>query len=192
MTQPNSNTSGSSSDIANGPKSAHYFQNEPDERADPPFTYPGSDDAHRYAKETPSMPAWITELSSGTPAMDRLHHDFFNALKEVSSCKDHEFSSRYAAFVGKVEFAFREEEQWMEDIDFPAVHLHQEQHARVLGALHNVHFRVMNGEIQLGREVVEQLLPQWLAFHISTMDTTLALAMQLTQSEAHAGAAEPT
>lgn len=192
MTQPNSNTSGSPSDIANGPMSTRYFQNKPQERVESCLTYPRSDDLHQNAKETPPMSIWLTEASSGAPAMDRLHQDFFHALEEVSSCKDYEFTSRYGAFVGTVERAFREEEQWMEDIDFPVLHMHQEQHARVLGALHNVHFRVMNGELQLGREVVEQLLPQWFAFHISTMDTALALAMQLKQNEAHAGAAEPT
>lgn len=124
--------------------------------------------------------------------MDRLHHEFFNALENLSASKDHEFNERYRAFVNQVEVAFREEDQWMEDIDFPGLRSHQEQHARVLGALHNVHFRLMNGEMQLGREVVEQLLPQWFAFHISTMDNALALAMQLAQSEAHLGVTETT
>ena len=111
--------------------------------------------------------------------MDTLHHDLFTVLDELSGIDDRAFPEGYRALVCKVERVFRTEEQWMEDTDFPAMRSHQEQHARVLGGLHNVHRRVMNGEIDVGREVVEHLLPQWLAFHISTMDSTLAVAIQL-------------
>jgi hemerythrin len=115
---------------------------------------------------------------SGVLVMDKLHGDLLNALEVLSSSTDKEFGARYGSFVDMVEHSFREEEEWMEDIDFPVLHMHLEQHARVLSALHNVHFRVMNGEFQLGHEVVEQLLPQWLAHHIATMDIPLAVAIQ--------------
>lgn len=117
--------------------------------------------------------------SSGVLAMDTLHHDLFVALDELSCTDDRAFPERYGMLVHKVERVFRTEEQWMEETDFPAMQSHQEQHARVLGGLHNVHRRVMSGEIDVGREVVTHLLPQWLAFHISTMDTALAVAMQM-------------
>ena len=118
-------------------------------------------------------------FSSGEPAMDQLHHDLFTALDELSDVTDREFQEGYGMLVGKLERAFRSEEQWMEDSDFPAMRVHQEQHARVLGGLHNVHVRVMNGDLEIGRKVIAELLPQWLAFHISTMDTALAVAMQM-------------
>ncbi len=125
----------------------------------------------------------VAEMSSGVPMMDQLHHDIFEALEKVSRSTDQAFSNEYRIFVAKMEYAFRREDQWMEEIDLPASNLHQEQHARVLGALHNVHSRVMDGELRLGREVVDHLLPQWLEFHISTVDMALALAMQLAQTE---------
>jgi hemerythrin len=136
-----------------------------------------------YPNDVPLTPAGIPEISSGVPAMDRLHHDLFSALDGLSCCEDHEFGVRYADFVSKAERAFREEEQWMEDIDYPLLGIHLEQHARVLCALHHVHSQVMNGDLALGRKVVEELLPQWLVFHISTMDTPFAIAMQLAQNE---------
>jgi len=40
----------------------------------------------------------------------------------------------------------------------------------------------MNGEIDVGREVVTRLLPQWLTFHVSTMDAALAVAMQMSST----------
>jgi len=60
---------------------------------------------------------------------------------------------------------------------------HQEQHARVLAALHNVHIHVSNGNLGLGHETTTSLLPQWLTFHMSTMDMALSVAMQIAQDE---------
>lgn len=115
--------------------------------------------------------------------MDKLHHDFFTALDVLATSSDEEFNERYGIFVSQIERAFREEERWMEEIDFPVLRHHQEQHARVLGALHNTHFHVMNGEIRQGREVANHLLPQWFALHASTMDAALACAMSLSTDE---------
>lgn len=126
---------------------------------------------------------WPPGFSCGVPAMDKIHLDFLTAIKELSSSKEHEFSGKYGVFVSKVEHIFQQEDQWMEELDFPILRVHQEQHARVLGALHNVHSHVMEGDVGLGREVVEHLLPQWFSFHMSTMDAVLALAMQMAQAE---------
>lgn len=128
-------------------------------------------------------PDWVSDISSGVPAMDRLHHDLFSALDALSSSDDKSFSANFTAFVGNVERVFREEETWMDDLDFPAIAVHQEQHARVLGALHHIHAQVMGGDVGLGRHVADELLPQWLLLHISTMDTPFALAMQLARSK---------
>lgn len=133
-----------------------------------------------------------SDVSSGVPALDRLHYDIYKALDAVSASSDNEFSERYGAFVYQVERTFREEERWMEEIDPIVMRHHQEQHARVLGALHNTHLRVMNGEIQLGREVTDQLLPQWFALHRSTMDATLAFAISLSSLEQEANKASNT
>jgi hemerythrin-like metal-binding protein len=120
-----------------------------------------------------------TEISSGIAAMDLQHHEIAEALRWISTCPDQEFRTGFGVFVDKVEHAFDEEDGWMEDIDFPGLKTHREQHARVLGALHNAHFRVMSGDTDVGRDVVQHLLPQWFAFHVATMDAALALAMQM-------------
>lgn len=121
----------------------------------------------------------LPEISFGIPAIDKLHHDLSATLGELSAMTDKDFGIEYPRFVKQVEDMFRQEEQCMEDIPFRDFKAHQEQHARVLGALHNVHSRVMAEEITLGREVVDDLFPQWLAFHIETMDISLALAMKI-------------
>jgi hemerythrin len=127
---------------------------------------------------------WASETMSGVPELDQLHRNLFAALDRLASATDEDFCAGYDDFVSQLEHAFRMEEEWMDDIDFPVFKVHQEQHARVLGGLHATHGRIEEGDVKLGREVVEKLLPQWFALHISTMDEALALAMQVAQAEA--------
>lgn len=127
---------------------------------------------------------WPSEMWTGAAALDELHHDIFAVLDELISVDETAFSAGYGALVMKLERAFAIEEQWMEEIDFVLLKCHREQHARTLGALHHVHSRVKEGDVLLGREVIGHLLPQWLAFHISTMDAVLAMEVQMTGKEA--------
>lgn len=137
-----------------------------------------------------SQTIWSSEMLTGATALDELHQDIFATLNEVCLVDEHKLSACYGALTMKVERAFAIEEQWMEEIDCALFKSHREQHARVLSALHHVHSRVINGDFLLGREVVDQLLPQWLIFHISTMDAVLAMEMQIAGKEAmHAGSA---
>lgn len=126
---------------------------------------------------------WSPAVSSGVPAVDMLQQDFFEALDKISSSSDREFCAGYLAFIERIEQIFRQEDQLMDEIDFPGFKSHQEQHARVLGALHNTFACVMDGDLALGRNVVTVLLPQWFVFHMATMDTALAVALQLAQAE---------
>jgi len=121
---------------------------------------------------------WSSEMSTGLKAIDDLHHDFLDSLARLPAAKEEEFENAYAIFVMKVEHAFSNEEIWMEEIDFPGLKSHREQHARVLGALHKVHSKIMQGDLNEGRHVVRDLLPQWFALHLSTMDMTLGMSVQ--------------
>jgi hemerythrin len=133
------------------------------------------------------------EVLSGVAVMDALHQDFFNALADLSSTPDAEFGIRYGLFVKQAEQAFLTEEQWMEKINYPLIKAHREQHARALAALHHVHACVMTGDLVTGREVAENLLPQWCVFHMSTMDFECALAMRTAGAEsAQAGSVPPS
>lgn len=138
---------------------------------------------HGMTAEPCLSPDWASDISSGVPAMDRLHHDLFSALDNLSSSEDADFCTEFATFVRQMERAFREEEAWMDELDFQEMTAHQEQHARLLGALHHIHAQVMDGDVGIGRHVADDLLPQWLLLHISTMDTPFALAMQVARSE---------
>lgn len=88
-----------------------------------------------------------------------------------------------------MERVFAVEEEWMEEIDCALIKTHREEHARVLSALHYVHARVKGRDFFLGRQVTNQLLPQWLVFHATTMDAALAIEMSMAERDAkHSGA----
>lgn len=125
---------------------------------------------------------WSGEMSLGVPQMDAAHERFVEDLGLLLTIRDEKFAAEFVALVARVEADFREEEQLMEDLDYPGTRAHREQHARVLGALHHVVPRVLDGDIALGREAVE-LLPQWFLMHLSTMDAALACTLELAQAE---------
>lgn len=121
---------------------------------------------------------WDENMTLGVPEMDSAHEAFLAELGELLNLPDDQFPAAFLTMIGKVECDFREEEILMEDIDYPGLQGHREQHARVLSALHHVAPHVMEGDIALGREAAE-LLPQWFLFHLSTMDTALAFALDV-------------
>jgi len=110
--------------------------------------------------------------------LDRLHDDLIDLLTTLAVCADTEFAARYRQLVDKVEFAFRSEEEWMEDTGYADIPVHREEHSRVLCALHKVHSQVMIGKLDQARRVAEELLPQWFSLHFETLDADLAKALR--------------
>lgn len=127
---------------------------------------------------------WSQDMSVGVSEMDDAHKAFIADMAELLNAPDDRFSPAFMSMITKVENDFREEEQLMEEIDYPGLRDHREQHAKVLGALHHVAPHVMSGDLALGREAAE-LLPQWFLFHLTTMDTALAFALDLDHASAN-------
>lgn len=121
---------------------------------------------------------WSRDMELGVPGIDDAHKGFLKELSGVLTAPDERFGAAFLSLVATVERDFHEEEQLMEEMDYPGLPGHREQHARVLSALHHVVPQVMDGNLALGREAAE-LLPQWFLFHLSTMDTALAFALDL-------------
>lgn len=128
---------------------------------------------------------WSPEMSLGIPKMDAAHKSFLQNLHQMEAMSDDQFGDAFLTLISKIEIGFHEEEQTMEEIDYPGIQNHLEQHARVLSALHHIAPRVMEGEIALGRDAVA-LLPQWFAIHLSTMDAALAFAVELSGEQGRA------
>lgn len=122
---------------------------------------------------------WSSEMSTGVVLVDAIRHDLWETLSHLRRTPEWEFPSRYAELTTKLECVFSREEGWMDEMNNPLLKQHREQHARVLSGLHHVHAEVLAGNIALGREVVECLLPRWLEFHMGTMDMALAQDMEI-------------
>lgn len=122
---------------------------------------------------------WLSKLSTGTSFLDALHHDCRQTLLLLPYAVDREFKSGYDALICKFERTFRTEERWMEEMDFPELRQHREQHAGILGTLYQGQTQVMAGNLQWGRDIIEKFLPQWLLLHASSMDAALASELAL-------------
>ena len=131
---------------------------------------------------------WSPEMVLGVPNIDALHQSFVEILAKLNTASDEQFAHQYNALVANMERDFYEEEQQMEEIAFPALHSHREQHARVLSAMHHAQGHVMCGDIVAGRDVIA-LLPQWFTFHLSTMDAALAITIQMDSGQKASDAA---
>jgi hemerythrin len=109
--------------------------------------------------------------------MDRLYCALSQALEELLTIEDLRFAEAFCNFVAKLEYAFRQEEVWLEEMQCPSVLTHLEEHARALSALHHLHSRIMAGGIAEGREAVRNVLPQWLACHMANIDFAMTQSL---------------
>ena len=126
---------------------------------------------------------WKTDMALGVPALDDAHEALFDELarlEHLAQLADPTFSAGFRDLIAAVERDFREEEDLMEEIGFPSLATHREQHARVLSGLHHAWAAVDEGDLAQGRQALA-LLPQWLLFHQATMDLALAAALELVQ-----------
>jgi hemerythrin len=125
---------------------------------------------------------WKEEMALGVPAIDEAHEALFQELARLGHLSDQNFSVAFGELIAAVERDFRGEEDLMEQIAFPSLANHREQHARVLSGLHHAWAAVDEGDLEQGRHALS-LLPQWLIFHQATMDLALAAALELVQRQ---------
>lgn len=115
---------------------------------------------------------WLSELTVGNAALDAAHKGMFDQMVLLLCGKDSGLAAGFLSLADKLERDFREEEMLMEDIDFPGIRRHREEHAKVLSALH----RVDPGDPLAAREVLT-LMMQWFPAHVATMDAALVAAL---------------
>lgn len=108
------------------------------------------------------------------PLFDEAHEVLAEQIHQLVNGPDDEFEENMAMLIECLETDFRLEETLMETIDYPAIHSHREQHARVLATLHSL----PAGDLVAGRHVAGLILP-WFQAHLATADTALAIALQM-------------
>jgi hemerythrin len=117
---------------------------------------------------------WSPEMALGIESLDQAHQALLAQMLQLAQANDDALDDGFALLVKHLERDFREEEDLMETIAYPAIQSHREQHARVLGALHVV----APGDHAAAREALG-LLPLWFQVHLSTQDAALAMALNL-------------
>lgn len=117
--------------------------------------------------------AWTPDMAVGIPQIDQEHQVLLAQIARVLAAPDAELEEAMLALADSIERDFRAEEDLMESIDYPVIHSHREQHARVLASLHSL----PAGDLAQARHAVG-LLASWFRVHLATMDTVMALALQ--------------
>jgi hemerythrin len=117
---------------------------------------------------------WTPTMALGVDALDAPHRHLLEQMNGLLNGSDSDVTQGMEALVTAMECDFREEEALMEQITYPGIRAHMEQHARVLAALH----RIEPDDVAAAREALV-LLPQWFALHLATLDTALAVALEL-------------
>jgi hemerythrin len=117
---------------------------------------------------------WTPALALGVDAIDAAHRHLLEQMNGLLTGSDSDVAQGMEALVTAMERDFREEEEMMEQIVYPGIRPHMEQHARVLAALH----RIAPGDVAAARAALV-LLPQWFEVHLATLDTALAVALDL-------------
>lgn len=123
---------------------------------------------------------WNENLALGVPAMDATHQEFVLLSNELSTAPESERGSVLERFIGHTIAHFAQEDRWMEELEFPAMDCHRNEHRRVLEVLNTVKLKWLEGSEE-GRRLLEQLLSElgpWFEQHAQTMDAALAWYME--------------
>lgn len=117
---------------------------------------------------------WTPSMALGVDKVDAAHRQLLEQMNGLLNGSDSDVAQGMEALVTAMERDFREEEALMEQIAYPGIRAHMEQHARVLATLH----RIEPGDVAAARAALV-LLPQWFEVHLETLDTALAVALDL-------------
>ena len=120
---------------------------------------------------------WSPHMSLGIAAIDEAHRVMLSRLGRFEGCGRGDYDGRLQDLIGGLEQAFGREEALMEAICFPGQARHREQHVRMVCLLRVAHAALARDD-QPARDAVA-LLPHLFLLHLSSMDTELAVALDL-------------
>lgn len=116
---------------------------------------------------------WTPALALGDARIDDTHREFVDMVNTVGAATDETMLASIDALIAHTEEHFGQEERWMAATNFPPTHCHLDEHAGVLGAIHETRGYVVDGKFMVGK-VLAQELGNWFRSHAATMDTMLA------------------
>lgn len=129
----------------------------------------------------------LEQTSIGLEPLDTAHRLLLGDLLRLSEGDECQVIAAFPCVICAVEHVFRYEEALMDYCDEKAFQTHIEQHARVLGVLHQVAPSVMRGDAWVGRYTI-MLLYEWLLLHIASADTGIVAALRIQELELRSSA----
>lgn len=119
--------------------------------------------------------AWNSDLELGVARMDTTHREFVDLLAAVADAADADLAQALSNLIEHTVQHFAQENRWMELSGFgPMCHIGE--HQQVLAVMREVHARVVDGDLAIGRKLATELA-RWFEHHASTMDTILVSHM---------------
>lgn len=112
-------------------------------------------------------------LSVAYAPIDGDHEEFINLLNALDVADNAAFPALFQQLYAHTEAHFDRENQLMAQSGYLGVAEHEGEHRRLLGEFKQFKSRVDKGLIVFGRSFVRERLPQWLALHVTMMDSAL-------------------
>jgi hemerythrin-like metal-binding protein len=113
-------------------------------------------------------------LALGNSQMDDTHREFVALLNRIDSAPEDQRVAALDEFIAHSEAHFAQEQQWMEEKQFPPLHCHVREHEGVLEITREVRNRVAAGETHLAG-VLAKAVAEWFTLHVTSMDAVLAM-----------------
>lgn len=116
---------------------------------------------------------WSNELVLDDGVIDDTHKEFVDLLNRMYDAPDDQLLTILDEFIAHTEAHFAQEQRWMEELAFPPLSCHANEHAGVMEITREVRRRTADGDMRFGK-VLAQGIAEWFANHAATMDLMLA------------------
>lgn len=109
----------------------------------------------------------------GYAPMDDIHDEFIDLVTQLQAAADERLPKLLAQMQAHLQSHFDQENAWMRDTAFPPRDCHIGEHDAVLKSVEEVRVLLGEGNIQVGRNLV-QALADWFPGHAAHLDSALA------------------
>lgn len=118
---------------------------------------------------------WSDALVLGVARMDETHREFVDLYNALAGAPADTRLEAFDRFIEHTVEHFEQENRWMEKVGFPGCH--KAEHDRVLAVMREVRSRVADGDVFLGKRLIDEL-PGWFTHHAGSMDAALAFHLE--------------
>lgn len=130
-----------------------------------------------------NAPAATTPGTVGWAGIDELHLEFEQCIAELRLAGDAMLARALGSLEVHLQRHFGAEERWMAEAGYPVLGCHKREHDMVFEVLAEVRRRVVAGDFDPGRRLVDEL-PRWFEVHVASHDSALAQFLRDTEAAA--------